>query len=57
MITFDNTFETMEVECDKCSHQEELEGDYMSCIEEMKSNGWKIKKLNDEWVHYCTECQ
>lgn len=44
-------------ECTECGA--EFEGgtlEFADFIEDMKENGWKIRKDGDEWQHFCPEC-
>ena len=44
--------------CDVCdAHQDTYTDDFREAVERIKSKGWKIKKIGDEWIHYCSvEC-
>lgn len=44
-----------QVVCDNCGEGFECDS-WEEAQEEMKSQGWKTKKLNGEWVNYCKEC-
>ena len=60
MIEEQKDFGTFTVSCDTkgCNYEEEVDtdGDWTSMIEEIKSFGWKISKINDEWIHVCPSC-
>lgn len=30
---------------------------FFACKAKMKEEGWKTKKINDEWQHFCKECK
>ena len=45
------------VTCDCCGR--ELDGifdDFDEALTSMKANGWKYRKIDDDWYHYCPEC-
>jgi hypothetical protein len=48
-----------EVSCDYCSEDIEIDsgGDWQDMINEIKTNGWLIGKINDEWKHMCPACR
>lgn len=54
-IEYDNSFDTMDMDCDFCSNCETLSGTFSECIEEAKSMGWKIFH-DGEWMHKCYAC-
>ena len=31
--------------------------DFRDFVEELKLNGWKVAKAEDEWTHTCPDCQ
>lgn len=42
--------------CDECSHEEECDtADFMKALEQIKNEGWKVRKLGNSWNHYCGE--
>ncbi|MFI5113527.1 MAG: hypothetical protein ACHP7J_00180 [Terriglobales bacterium] len=45
------------VECDECG-TEAFGGtaDFQQFIQDIKDQGWKIRKVDDEWVHKCPSC-
>jgi hypothetical protein len=50
-----------DVSCDRCSTGEErISTDeaphFLAVVEQIKSEGWKVKKVGGEWEHYCPEC-
>ena len=48
------------VACDEpgCSNYEELDCEsFYEAVEEMRSLGWKAKKINGEWLHSCPACE
>ena len=45
-------------ECDECG--EVLEGvtsDFNSAWARAKREGWRVRKIGNEWVHNCPRCQ
>jgi hypothetical protein len=42
-----------EVSCDYCSEDIEIDsgGDWQDMLNQIKEEGWKILKVNDEWQH------
>ena len=42
--------------CDHCCIQEEFDGDFDEIVRQMKENGWKIRKVDDDWLHFCPAC-
>lgn len=55
MIEYDNQFESAEVQCDAegCTKWERIDGSFQRVVEEIKSEGWRIKNYGGEWTHYC----
>lgn len=53
----------MTVECDfmdrftkkACVNEEVYTGDWQECIDQAKEDGWKVKKVNGEWQHFCPD--
>ena len=47
-----------EISCDYCSEDIEIDsgGDWQDMLKQIKEEGWKIFKINDEWKHVCSEC-
>lgn len=45
------------LECDECG-QTFWGGtlEFREMIDDAKANGWKIRKIEDEWTHECEEC-
>ena len=63
MIDTDRTFGTTTIYCDTkgCNFEQEFEGfdgevDFYGAIDEAKKSGWKIRKIDGEWHHYCPSC-
>jgi hypothetical protein len=46
------------VSCDYCSNDIEIDsgGDWQDMLNQIKEEGWKILKVNDEWKHACPDC-
>ena len=44
--------------CDgiNCSNEQIFDGPYHIIREEMKEEGWQNKKIDDEWILSCPEC-
>lgn len=44
--------------CDHCSHDEDFyDADSFQCVvDEMKAQGWRIKKEPGGWDHTCPDC-
>jgi hypothetical protein len=44
-------------ECDECGS--EVYGgttEFLDFIQELKNDGWRIRKVEGEWEHYCEAC-
>lgn len=44
-------------ECNECSA--EFAGgafEWSEFIQDLKDNGWKFRKEDDEWEHFCPDC-
>jgi hypothetical protein len=52
-----NKEQTLEVECNTCGLTDQLEGSYKECVTNLKKDGWKIKKEDSDFTHYCKDCQ
>lgn len=47
----------MQMWCDKCDDESIFVGEYSECINEAKTEGWRIYKDADElWCHICPMC-
>lgn len=58
MISYDNEFEEMIMDCDACSASQTFEGDWQACINEAKFEGWFIVSAGgNDWKHYCPDCK
>lgn len=44
-----------QVTCDKCGDGFEAES-WEEARGIMKQDGWKTKRINGEWQHFCAEC-
>lgn len=46
------------VTCDDCGGYHHLQNRVFSQkIQELKDDGWKIRKHDDLWCHYCPDCE
>ena len=45
-------------ECDSCDATEEFGDDenFSECWSRLKRDGWRTRKIGDEWVHGCPSC-
>lgn len=45
--------------CDECGAEYPggVQEDFRAFVEELKRDGWQIKKDGEEWLHICPECQ
>lgn len=59
MIDYDNTFHTMDMDCDGANcrtHQQFDEGSWGAAIQAAKEYGWIIKSDNGrDFYHFCSE--
>lgn len=51
--------ENQSIYCDSCNelwhcHNSDT---FEKIVQEAKKDGWKIKKIDDEWGHLCPTCQ
>lgn len=46
-------------ECNECGHEEYggVTEDFHEFLAQLKDEGWKIRKDEDEWQHICPDCQ
>lgn len=57
MFEHNYNFENGEVVCDFCEAENSYDGSFQECIDQIKEDGWLIRKIEDEWVHFCSkEC-
>lgn len=45
-------------ECNECG--EEIHGgtmEFREFVDDLKRTGWKIRKEEDEWMHFCPDCR
>jgi len=61
-MSFEKVYHGYEMECNSCyellcveSYNETREN-FMDAISHAKDEGWKIKKVNGRWKHYCPSC-
>jgi hypothetical protein len=46
------------VECDSCDEVLETgTNEWSEAMAEMRREGWKARKVADEWVHACSQCK
>lgn len=57
MIDYQEKFETMTIECEKCSFITDYEGIWKDCVAEAKEDGWRFRKVDEEWQHFCSDCK
>lgn len=44
--------------CDNCGEVNDTgERDWNAALEEVKGEGWTIRKRGDDWQHFCPDCQ
>lgn len=44
-------------QCDSCSYDEDIDVDtFQEAVDEIKAQGWRISKTNEEWTHTCPDC-
>lgn len=56
-IEFNNYKQEGVINCDECGESEEyFAEDFYDFIAIAKNQGWRIKKVNDEWQHFCENC-
>jgi len=60
MIDSECTFGTTSIFCDSddCRNSDQFEGfdcqvDFQGAIKKFKEDGWIIKKVDGDWVHFC----
>lgn len=55
---YDKNMEVMNMVCDECTSNEHFDGSWQDCINAAKQAGWIVKKLLEEWFHFCgTTCR
>lgn len=52
---YKKTSQQKQVTCDNCGEGFEADS-WEDAQDKMKQSGWKTKRVDDEWVHYCEEC-
>lgn len=47
-----------EVACDSCPEVAEIDtgNDWQELMDMLREDGWTKRKVNDEWLHFCSEC-
>ena len=56
MKHIDRDFENCVCCCDYCNYDEMIEStNYATINKEIKSYGWVIKKIDDEWKEFCCD--
>lgn len=57
-MTLDRYKSKIIFECDRCHETNETKTDDLrEALDEIKSEGWAIRKHLDEWRHYCARCK
>lgn len=44
------------IECDSCDEVHEGDGEFAAVWAEAKCEGWRTRKIADEWLHGCPKC-
>jgi len=45
-------------ECDTCGQQLDTETrDWNVALTQMRESGWSARKIGQDWIHACDECQ
>ncbi len=45
----------MTMTCNECGATDIQKGGFGECVAQAKANGWIIRKIDGDWVHYCCE--
>ena len=46
------------IECDSCDEILETEtSDFGSALNLMKREGWRARKIGEDWCHFCSKCE
>ncbi|MCK9220937.1 MAG: hypothetical protein M0P47_12940 [Bacteroidales bacterium] len=58
MIEKNKPFNDFDVYCDFCDFCDSFDVDdnWDELMNEMKEDGWKSKKVEEEWKHMCPDC-
>jgi Fe2+ or Zn2+ uptake regulation protein len=60
-LLYDHPSKELTLWCDGCGEAEVIQlggvSEFVDFIEVAKENGWLIKKINDEYCHYCQSCR
>ena len=52
-----NSYDSFDLYCDSCDFSQTFDDmDFTSMIKEAKDYGWTIRKVNNDWEHYCPTC-
>lgn len=52
---YDNNEGIMTFECDQCGEEETFCDTFGEAAQRAKKNDWWIRKVNGEWVHFCSK--
>lgn len=50
-------YDSFDVECDNCGEKLDLSMSWSEIITYIKNEGWRIKKVDKYWEHYCNVCK
>jgi hypothetical protein len=61
-MSFDENELYFEWTCEGCGLEARFErggpGNFMCCVDEIKSRGWLIERTRDgDWAHHCAKCR
>jgi len=57
MIERNYPFENYTAFCDRCSFDKFFDfSTWNEVIQEMKNDGWRIRKVDGDWEHLCPTC-
>ena len=54
-IDYSKRDEEMILDCDICVNTEGFHGTWQDCINQAKREGWRLKKHEGEWYHFCCD--
>jgi len=49
--------DVFEVCCDECLCSIDCTGTFQQTMDYIRDEGWKSRKIDDEWAHVCPDCQ